>query len=670
MKSHPASKGVDYETYTHARDPKFRTARLTDSLRALIWQLDGETLLVWDVATHEEAKRQSARSICRVSALTQSLEICMVDERVSDTERNTKSGSLRPLVPPNVSDADLRRMGLSDDMIAVSRGITDSESIEALARLLPACQKQLLAVRMLADGESPEIVYREVAALPDYIPDHTDYTSALVRSIRDGRLEVLASEEQLSNALLMPWEAWKSFLLPEQRSVAYAPRYNGPVRVTGGPGTGKTVVAIHRVRALVDGLGLLRVGQPILLTTYVKTLVDQLAEMTSALLGAESTGLVRVVGIDKLVSELLKHGLHSSRGFAVLDDAGIDSRIGAMPYDAQLNMTPQEIRKFWENVLLAMVVPSWDEYQRLRKRVRGVRSVNQGLFTQLVRLAEALETQLVKERKTTFLLRVRDCLDLPAVGNVGYQHVVVDEAQDMHPLHWRLLRRLVPSQPNDIFLVADADQRLYRTPFPLAYCGVDVTNRTKRLKKSYRCSMAILTLANRLLEGVRAEDPDDDGSERGIAASLFSGPEPRLSGLADHAAEYEGLANRLLEWHTNGIAWPEMLVMCPTNARCSEVVTRLATRGVPAGAVGTVGVLTGSVRVMTMYRAKGMEAKVAAVIGVSAAEMGTAGFAVDELERKRHVLFVACTRARQDLYVSWSGERSSLLAPLFHEDGG
>ena len=117
--------------------------------------------------------------------------------------------------------------------------------------------------------------------------------------------------------------------------------------------------------------------------------------------------------------------------------------------------------------------------------------MSEAVFARLMARWNALEAELVAQKETTFLLRVRECLTALPASVVPYQHIVVDEAQDLHPLHWRLLRRLVPAQPNDVFLVSDADQRLYRTPFPLSHCGVDTRNRSKRLTKNYRCSMTI-----------------------------------------------------------------------------------------------------------------------------------------------------------------------------------
>jgi superfamily I DNA/RNA helicase len=660
LRVRPDSKGVDFESYRDSLDAKFRTARLNDQFRALIWQIDGESLLIWDVATHEQAAQASRRKECRVNALTRELELRTVSS-VDGADGVVTATNPSLLLPSTVSDPDLRHMGLSNDLIAVVRATTSYDALEALARLLPGVTKQLFAVRLLAEGESAETVYGTLATTPDDPPNLTDYHTALVRSVRNGRLAVLASEAEVSAALTQPWESWKIFLHPDQQKIATAKTYNGPTRVVGGPGTGKTVVAIHRARFLASEMGFLGAAQSILVTTFVTTMADQLSELVEALLGQEQASKVRVTNIDKIVMELLKTTDYRTRGFKVLtQSSALDARIESLGYDMPAGMSVADVRRWWENVYLGMLEPTWDDYQRLRKSVRGFRQLSEPLFAQLLRLTAALESCLETQRETTFLLRVRECLSSLPEDATRFQHVVVDEAQDLHPLHWRLLRRLVPTQVNDIFLVGDADQRLYRTPFPLAYSDIILNNRSKRLEKSYRCSVNILTFANRILFGVRAADPD--GDETPLATSVFSGPEPECFAASDLEKELRTVVNRLKQWRSNGVPWGEMLVMCPTKARGEEVLKRLTDAHIAACRVGEEGTAGPDVvRVTTTHRAKGMEANVAVVCGVGSTEFGIDGLSEEEVQQRRHVLFVACTRARQELHVSWVGEPSVLL---------
>jgi hypothetical protein len=662
LRTRPDSKAVDFEAYAGAKDPKFRTARLNEHFRALIWQISGERLLIWGVASHEQARQESRRKECEVNAVTRELEWHTVAAEDGPPAGEEPATALPRLLPRTVRDTDLRRMGLSNDLISVVRAISVSSELEALARLMPAVGKQLFAVQLLAAGESVEYVDREIATIPDELPNLGDYQGALVRSVNNGKLAVLASEEEVYAALMRPWDSWMVFLHPEQRQIAEAKVYNGPTRVVGGPGTGKSVVAVHRVRHLAAERGFLP-GPSILVTTFVTTMADQLSGLIGSLLNEEEARQVRVISIDKLVVELLKATDYRSKGYTVLKQpAALDARIDTLREALPAEMSSSDVRRWWENVLLSMQEPTWAEYQRLRKRVRGLRQLSEASFAQLLRVLGLLEGALEQQRETTFLLRARECLASLPEDATRFQHVVVDEAQDLHPLHWRLLRRLVPAQSNDIFLVGDVDQRLYRTPFPLAHCGIEVKNRSKRLEKSYRCSLNILSFANRILSGVRAQDPDEGSDAAPPATSVLAGPDPECSAAADAAHELGNVVNRLRQWGTNGVPWAEMLVMCPTNARCEEVMRRLADEGIDVVRVGEAGsVGKDGVRVTTTHRAKGMEAKVAAVCGVGAAEFGIESLSAEELEKRRHVLFVACTRARQELYLSWVGEPSALL---------
>jgi hypothetical protein len=103
-----------------------------------------------------------------------------------------------------------------------------------------------------------------------------------------------------------------------------------------------------------------------------------------------------------------------------------------------------------------------------------------------------------------------------------YDHAVVDEAQDLHPAHWRLLCNVAPQ----LFLVGDAHQRIYSGRFSLSRLGIETRGRSRRLTVSYRTSREILRYSLGIVSGVSFDDLDDDTDTLQGYRSEFTGPRP------------------------------------------------------------------------------------------------------------------------------------------------
>jgi hypothetical protein len=91
-------------------------------------------------------------------------------------------------------------------------------------------------------------------------------------AIRRGTLWEPRDFDELENYLQHPWERWLVFLNASQQEAAKR-QFSGPARVTGGPGTGKTIVLLHRTKNLVERYP----QQPILLTTFTRSLANELS---------------------------------------------------------------------------------------------------------------------------------------------------------------------------------------------------------------------------------------------------------------------------------------------------------------------------------------------------------------------------------------------------------
>ena len=117
----------------------------------------------------------------------------------------------------------------------------------------------------------------------------------------------------------------------------------------------------------------------------------------------------------------------------------------------------------------------------------------------------------------------------PSVPEGTFTSVVVDEAQDIVAQAWRLIRSIVPSGRNDLFIVGDAHQRIYsRHRVVLGRCGIDIRGRARKLRLNYRTTEETRRWASRLLDRCSIDDLDGGADNNRGVRSVAHGPEPRL----------------------------------------------------------------------------------------------------------------------------------------------
>ena len=253
-----------------------------------------------------------------------------------------------------------------------------------------------------------------------------------------------------------------------------------------------------------------------------------------------------------------------------------------------------------------------------------------------------------------------------------YRHILVDEAQDLHPSQWRLLRAAVASGPDDLFVAADPHQRVYDNRVSLASLRISVRGRSRRLSLNYRTTAEILAWAVPLLgtEPVTGLDGEVD-SLLGYRSPMH-GPRPQRRLASARAEEFNHLAERVRAWITAGIEPHAIGVTARSAALVREAREALESAGIATVALSGRG-KPKAVRAGTMQTMKGLEFQAVAVVGVeegvvpapSAVTPATEDAAAhtQDLQRERCVLFVACTRARDHLYVSGTGQPSMFLPP-------
>ena len=296
-----ADKGLHLEQLENARDPRIRTIRITQFWRGVVLAPDdgSGTYLLLKVLQHDKAIAWARKRVISVNKATRGLEVRNVEAIEQLTPVLQKAADKAPaLLFADYSDTVLRDLGIDDGVLPAVRTIIDKPQLEAFATLFPEDQFEVL--QYLAEGFTPDEVWQQVVAVRRPADATTDeVTEDLATAIANtpSRIALVSGPDELQDILTKPFDAWRIFLHPSQRRIAYRPSYSGSAQVSGGPGTGKTVVALHRVKHLLDQSDDAR----ILLTTFTNALADSLRDSLARLLDdTEALDRVEVTTVNAL----------------------------------------------------------------------------------------------------------------------------------------------------------------------------------------------------------------------------------------------------------------------------------------------------------------------------------------------------------------------------------
>ncbi len=662
--------GMHLEKIHNSRDPRVRTIRVDGFWRGVVLAPEsGDTYCLVTVLPHDQANAYAGAHRFSVNQTLGVLEVR--DEsaiaQVKPTLR-AAAGPAEQRLFAKASDADLKRLGIDAQVLPLVRLLTSESHLEALALMLP--ETQYAALYALASGMTVEEAWNEVAR---YLPydrprldvDPDDLVAAMERT--PGRVAFVSGNDELRGILAHPFAAWRVFLDPSQRRLAQA-TFSGPAQVTGGAGTGKTVTALHRTAYLAGLPGTAnRDGSPsILLTSFTRSLIDALDAQLALVAPADLRERVDVSNVDRLAYRIVSQ----ARGRIAVTDARANRYLWARAAaQSGLPFTDVFLEREWEQVILAQNLQSERAYLTCLRTGRGT-PLTKAQRAQVWQLTERVTAELRAAGRSTHLQLADEATGLLREAGPLYRHVIVDEAQDLHPAQWRLLRAAVAPGPNDIFIAGDPHQRIYDNRVSLASVGVSVRGRSRRLTVNYRTTQEILAWAVPLLGAAPVVGIDDNVDSLIGYRSPVHGARPEIRGAATRDEELRNLAERIRSWLDSGIE-PHAIGVAARSGQLAELAREtLTAAGVPVVKTGVKSAAS-SIKAGTMHGMKGLEFQAMAVIGV---DDGTVPMPValtpadtdalarrQDLLRERCVLFVACTRARDHLYVSYAGRPSEFL---------
>lgn len=706
--------GLHIEPIKGAVDRKVRTGRVNDNYRAILFKLIDDAGVPHYVYTgvwpHDEANRIAERSVLRVNPVNGLAELLIASQTELPAEQApaadrpatalqppdafaaAPAAEPEPLLAGLTAEELTERLGIDPALAARALTVTTDDEMMALAER--AVSWQGLALLDLAAGEAVDEVRAKLDLdQPPAVAADASVDEKLLAGFRTrtGQMQFawLEDDEALRQAIEgSDFAAWRIFLHPEQRKYAET-TYRGAFRLTGGAGTGKTVVLVHRARTLAQRTPEAR----LLLTTFTRTLADalrdslRLLDPTVAIASAIGERGVAVSGIDAAALFVVRTADPDQVSIAVEQVLGISGfRFNATPSSGRARWReaidtvgatlPPELRSpafleaEYDAVVLARRVRSRDDYLRVRRTGRGValgRAQRAAVWEAIAAYRAAAAVSGTLDFSEVAAVAAAIAGDRPG-GFVD--HVLVDEGQDLSPAHWQLLRALVPEGPDDLFIAEDAHQQIYGQRVVLGRHGIRIVGRSRRLSLNYRTTQQVLGFATTVLDGGDYSDLDDDAVDGTGYRSVRRGRVPEMVATSTLEEEIGQVARVLEEWIAAGVAPETIGILARDQQLLSIIADSLGDHGQEVRVIDR-GTAPGKRRplLMTMHRAKGMEFRCVAIVGANR-DLLPASYLLDSvpegeraelLQRERSLFYVAATRARDELVVLWEGEPSKFL---------
>ncbi len=658
LQLNPANPGMQFHKLDKAKDPNFWSVRVSRDIRIIVHKTESSLLLCY-VGHHDKAYHWAERRKLETHPKTGAAQLVEVREMVREITV-PKYVEVEQPVPPkpllfaDISDDDLLSYGVPAEWLDDVRGANEDSVLELADHLPGEAAEALLE---LATGGTPQIA-RPVTVSDDPF-EHPD---------AQRRFRVMSNVEELERALEYPWEKWTIFLHPAQRQWVEKD-YSGPARVSGSAGTGKTIVALHRAVFLARN----HPNSRVLLTTFSETLANSLR-----------TKLRRLISNEPRIGERLEVHAINAIGRRLYESHFSSLNIASSDVIRQLLIEAAggvEGHKFsqrflvteWEEVVDAWQLDTWEAYRDVRRLGRKTRLPEKQREI-LWSIFDHVRSQLVDRGLITYPgIFSQLSAQIAERKHPPFDYVIVDEAQDISVSQLRFLAALGGQRPNSLFFAGDLGQRIFQQPFSWKSLGVDIRGRSRTLHINYRTSHQIRMQADRLL-GPEVSDVDGNTEERRGTVSVFNGPTPGIQVLGNVEEECKAVSEWLSDRDSEGVLPHEIGVFVRSDKELKRARDAVEKTGLPFKVLDEKLETTSRyASISTMHLAKGLEFRAVVVMAcddevIPLQERIETVVDDSDLEEvyntERHLLYVACTRARDHLLVTGVDPASEFLDDL------
>jgi len=667
FQTNPKSPGLNFEKLNAVKDKNMRSIRVDQAYRVILAAPEeGNVYLFLWVDHHDKAYDWAAKHQCKVNPNTGTIQLFSIqreETHLDEYEKHASNGLFDQL-----KDRQLLKLGVPEEQLEYTRTIRSENDLDDAQILFPTEAYEALFFYIM--GESYEDILRERELQETETFDIDNFSAALDRLQSMARFVVPADENELSEMLNAPMDKWRVFLHPSQRKLTKGVK-NGAVRVLGGAGTGKTVVAMHRAKWLAKNIATNE--NKVLVTTFTKNLAIDIKKNLQSICTQDEMANIEVVNLDQWVQRFLRKQAYDFE--VVFEDRRLqelwNKAISEKPADVDL--PDSFFKEEWQRIIQPQGIKVLNEYKKASRIGRGTR-LNREQRVKIWPVFDEYRHQLNHARIKEVDDAYRDAAELIQTQNISldYCAMVIDEAQDMGTQAFKLIRAMIPAQANDLFIVGDAHQRIYgRNKVVLGKCGINIRGRSRKLKINYRTTDEIRCWAVSLLEGRDIDDLDGGDDSNVLYKSLTHGQAPVIEHF-DTMTDQVRFIKELLEKST--VPSSDFCVVARTNKEISSIQEKLEKSGVktaiikpnePEDADDNV------LKIATIHRVKGLEFN--QVILASANDgLIPLDFVLrnkaDLLSKEnadteeRSLVYVAITRARKSAFVLSYGEPSRFFS--------
>jgi superfamily I DNA/RNA helicase len=659
LQMNPASPGMSFHKLDAAKDKQFWSLRVSRDLRMIVHKTASSLLLCY-VDHHDAAYKWAERRKLETHPKTGAAQLVEIRETVQEIMvpiyvEEEQAPLKKPAIFKNYTDDDLLGYGVPAEWLSDVK-LANEDSILELADHLP--EEASEALLELATGGTPLITLPSTGETADPF-EHPD---------AQRRFRVMTNIEELEQALDYPWEKWTVFLHPTQRETVEH-SYSGPARVSGTAGTGKSIVALHRAVYLARK----NTEARILLTTFSEALAQALRVKLRRLISNQPMLAERidVEAMSAVGSRLYERNLGKAK---IAKHEHIHALIvEAAKAQADHNFSQRFLIDEWTQVVDAWQVEDWEAYRdvkRLGRKTRLPEAKRQQLWDIFTEVQERLgrEGLITEARALTQLAQT-----LSEVKHPPYDYAIVDEAQDVSVAQLKFLAALGGDREDSLFFAGDLGQRIFQQPFSWSSLGVNIRGRSKTLRINYRTSHQIRRQADRLLDPEIA-DVDGNTEKRTDAISVFNGPAPIIKVLDTDEDEITFVSDWLKARITEGLNPNELGIFVRSQAELSRAEQAIKAAGLqPHSMTDRFEPKSGTVALSTMHLAKGLEFRAVAVMACDdevipsqerIEQIGDTADLEDIYNTERHLFYVACTRARDQLLITATNPASEFLDDL------
>lgn len=658
----PTSSGINYENINGAKDSNLKSVRLDKDWRGIVFKPSkGDVYVLLYVDHHDDAYRWAENRKLTINPVTGAMQMVTLEHVVEQgagaaapeqpaPDYAAPPQPVEPVAAPlygELSDTELMSLGVPEELLSAVRKIGSEEALDALQSRLPA--EAYEGLFLVAAGDSVNQVLQARETRVDQAIDTSDFAAALATAESQSRFVVVDDDEAMLAIMNAPLAQWRVFLHPTQNKLARGDR-SGPVRVLGGAGTGKTVLAMHRAKWLAENRAL--GGKKVLFTTFTRNLALDIEENLKTLCSADTMSRIEVKNLDAWVGGFMRaRKLEHRIVYDRKQDGALQAWQSALATkDATLDVPDSFYSDELEQVVLAQGLTTLDQYRTARRIGRGVilsRAKRDAVWPVFEEYRGQLASRKLKEVDDAYR-EIGEMIATEQGPELGYAAIVIDETQDFGPQALKLLRAMIAHGPNDLFFVGDGHQRIYsRNRAAMSRCGIDIRGRSRKLYLNYRTTDEIRRQAVALLEGCEIDDLDDGHDESKRYKSLSHGPAPEVrktSGLEEASQAAIGF---IQQWRS-AQAENESLSFCVVSY--SEKSRDALGQQLQAAGIASVPITAQSnhadarnvVHLATMHRAKGLEFDCVIVVAPES-YLGPA----EETAGQRRLLYVALTRAKR-----------------------